>query len=171
MTPGVDISINNHSFSGTSMATGITASAYSLLLSLNTNTTKDTEVMFRSATDLNRTGHDIFTGYGLLNVSLSIEVLQDHQKPAIATDGQNVTITDNVGIYKIQTPSKTIVLQGLNRSVTIQLPTSNTSVVVEDLAGNMTRFTYKTSEQVDSLQVESFMAVIMLILIKKKIKI
>ena len=94
-----------------------------------------------TATDINMSGYDIYTGYGLLNVSLLIEVISDFTPPTINQEGLALTISDNVGIYKINGLSNDYTYQGQKKIKQLQIDHSPITIKVEDLAGNIKSFT------------------------------
>lgn len=99
--------------SGTSFAVPYITSTAALILSLNPEL-KNYELrtlLDRTATDLNATGVDIFTGYGLINASFALEASYDNLVPSLIIDttydktkNQLIILidgSDDIGIYSI----------------------------------------------------------------------
>jgi hypothetical protein len=70
---------------GTSFAVPYISAAGALLYSLDPELSNNDvrTILTRTATDLNETGRDIYTGFGLLNISFALETLNDSEKPSI----------------------------------------------------------------------------------------
>ncbi len=102
--------------SGTSMATPHVSGSAALLWSYNSSLTnyKIRQILDRSTTDLGINGRDSYYGYGLLNVSRAVEVVNDKQAPKILSINLNIInsinpkisgdihITDDVGLYSVE---------------------------------------------------------------------
>jgi subtilisin family serine protease len=100
--------------SGTSFAVPYITSTAALLLSENSQLTNQEirTLISRTATDINSSGWDKFTGFGLVNVSFALEVSADKLAPSVSifTNYNNITeqmvITiagsDNTNIYSLK---------------------------------------------------------------------
>ena len=121
---------------GTSVITTITSAFYS-------NTTLDTppaapnntftsQILLRTTSDINKTGYDYFTGYGLLNISLALEAVQDNIAPKVKMNNDELIITDNVGLYRIESLTEIYLLQGQNRTVILQHIIPNQEIEIQD---------------------------------------
>ena len=173
MAPGTNIVINNIEMDGTSMATAIVSGAESLLQELNFNNSFTTQTLLRTATDINATGYDYYTGYGILNISLALEVIQDREVPEVKVNNDNLIITDNIGLYRIESTSENVRLQGQNRTIILQHVLPNQEIEIQDLAGNS--ILYKTNPVTKSHSLKNynlifFISTIILLSMFKKIK-
>jgi subtilisin family serine protease len=99
---------NTTHLSGTSFAAPHVAATAALMLSVNPdlNNSWIRLILRRTTTDLNVTGWDKFTGYGLLNASFAVESAMDKGKPEIVVldDSTNTLIAelhDENGLYRI----------------------------------------------------------------------
>lgn len=137
VAPGNNINIYNKTYAGTSMATALVSGTVSLLQDMSYNTSYVIQTLERTTTDLNETGYDIFTGYGLINVSLAFQTIQDREAPQISQSQNDVRISDNVGLYKIITPEQTVQLHNLTRQINLNNYNYSGNIIAEDLAGNI----------------------------------
>jgi subtilisin family serine protease len=85
---------------GTSYAVPYVTSAAALLLSENPQFTnnKIRTILSRTATDINSSGWDKFTGFGLLNVSFALEASNDKLPPSISIFTNYNNITEQIAI-------------------------------------------------------------------------
>ena len=103
----------------------------------------------------------------MINISLSLEALQDQEAPKISQQGPNVLITDNVGLFSIQTVNKTYDFYGQNRSVLLKNVFTPQIIRVEDLAGNSTIYTVTLSSK--GLDANSLFFIVFIVLgVKRK---
>lgn len=188
--------------SGTSFSAPLVAGTAGLMYSVNKamNVTYAREILERTATDLNKTGFDIYTGYGLLNTSLAVQTAMDNIRPSVsynATKELNntysvvITASDNVGLQRIlittvNSSYNTVVLlskyfQGMGvKSFTFNDSglslTSDTvlTIVIEDLAGNSLvatqNFTTTTTTTSSGFLFYSFILMILPVAILKRKK-
>jgi subtilisin family serine protease len=106
---GISISDSNVThLSGTSFAAPHVAATAALMLSINPDLDKNwiRLILRRTATDLNETGWDQYTGYGLLNASFAVESALDKVKPEIhvVNDSTNkffAELYDENGLYRV----------------------------------------------------------------------
>jgi subtilisin family serine protease len=100
--------------SGTSFAVPYITSAAALLLSTNSQLTNQEirTLLTRTATDINSSGWDKYTGFGLVNASFALDVSNDKLSPSVSvltnynniTEKMAITITgsDNENIYSLK---------------------------------------------------------------------
>ena len=129
VAPGDSVFLDNSTTSGTSISCSIISGVFAVFLGSNDIITKDkiVNMLYRTATDINQTGYDYFTGYGVANVDLGEKSLNDFVKPSIQINNNKILITDNVGIYQIN------IIDDTNKSL-IQISKMTNNSISIDLA-------------------------------------
>lgn len=148
--------------SGTSFACPLVSATAALMLSHNPelNNSLARTILKQTATDINMTGWDKFTGYGLLNSKLAVKAVIDKELPEVIVNIKSfsdkieivINTTDNLGIYSIETKVEyetsstrhdTKIYQGGQDKVHFILifdnknkDNINVQIIIKDIAGN-----------------------------------
>lgn len=185
--------------SGTSFACPLVSATAALMFSQDPglNNTQARSILKQTATDINQTGWDKYTGYGLLNAELAVKAVMDKEKPNVIVDFSslteevevNINASDNLGIYSIeisiifeksskQTDAR--IYQGGIDNVQIVSYFSNKNnervnieIVVKDLAGNTYYFkdeSFKPSNSINSFDILTISTSFLVIFVLKKKK-